>query len=165
MFYNVVLVSGVWQSESVTECIHISSLFWVSFPSRSSQNIEQSSPCYTVGSQFNSVQSLGHVRHFAIPWTAARQASLSITNPWKFSVVNYFKHSITTVCMSIPISQFTTLSPSAPPLHLDVHSLFSTSVTLFLLCKSDHVSRFHVNALIYGWQVFGVEGEGCWAVG
>ena len=30
--------------------------------------------------QFSSVQSLSHVRHFASPWTAARQASLSITN-------------------------------------------------------------------------------------
>ena len=30
--------------------------------------------------QFSSVQSLSHVRHFATPWTAARQASLSITN-------------------------------------------------------------------------------------
>ena len=30
--------------------------------------------------QFNSVQSLSHVRLFATPWTAARQASLSITN-------------------------------------------------------------------------------------
>ena len=28
------------------------------------------------------VQSLSHVRLFAIPWTAARQASLSITNSW-----------------------------------------------------------------------------------
>ena len=30
--------------------------------------------------QFNSVQSLSHVRLFATPWIAARQASLSITN-------------------------------------------------------------------------------------
>ena len=29
---------------------------------------------------FNSAQSLSHVRLFATPWTAARQASLSITN-------------------------------------------------------------------------------------
>ena len=29
-----------------------------------------------------SVQSLSHVRLFATPWTAARQASLSITNSW-----------------------------------------------------------------------------------
>ena len=31
---------------------------------------------------FSSVQSLSHVRFFATPWTAARQASLSITNSW-----------------------------------------------------------------------------------
>jgi len=30
----------------------------------------------------SSVQSLSHVRFFATPWTAARQASLSITNSW-----------------------------------------------------------------------------------
>ena len=30
--------------------------------------------------QFSSVQSLSHVRIFVTPWTAARQASLSITN-------------------------------------------------------------------------------------
>ena len=30
--------------------------------------------------QFNSVQSLSHVRLFVIPWTSACQASLSITN-------------------------------------------------------------------------------------
>ena len=33
-------------------------------------------------SQFSSVQSLSHVRLFATPWTAARQASLSITSSW-----------------------------------------------------------------------------------
>ena len=31
---------------------------------------------------FSSVQSLSHIRLFATPWTAARQASLSITNSW-----------------------------------------------------------------------------------
>ena len=30
----------------------------------------------------SSVQSLSRVRHFATPWTEARQASLSITNSW-----------------------------------------------------------------------------------
>ena len=30
----------------------------------------------------SSVQSLSHVRLFATPWTAVRQASLSITNSW-----------------------------------------------------------------------------------
>ena len=32
--------------------------------------------------QFSSVQSLSYVRLFATPWTAARQAFLSITNSW-----------------------------------------------------------------------------------
>ena len=32
--------------------------------------------------QFSSVQSLSHVRLFATPWIAARQASLFITNSW-----------------------------------------------------------------------------------
>ena len=31
---------------------------------------------------FSSVQSLSHVRLSTTPWTTARQASLSITNPW-----------------------------------------------------------------------------------
>ena len=31
---------------------------------------------------FSSVQLFSHVLHFAIPWTAASQASLSITNSW-----------------------------------------------------------------------------------
>ena len=32
--------------------------------------------------KFTSVHLLSHVRLFATPWTAARQASLSITNSW-----------------------------------------------------------------------------------
>ena len=32
--------------------------------------------------QFSSVQSLSHVQIFATPWTAAHQASQSITNSW-----------------------------------------------------------------------------------
>ena len=32
---------------------------------------------------FSSIQSLSHVRLFATPWTAARQASLSITSCWR----------------------------------------------------------------------------------
>ena len=33
-------------------------------------------------SRFSSVQSLSRVQFFVIPWTATRQASLSITNSW-----------------------------------------------------------------------------------
>ena len=48
MINNVVLVSGVKQSDSVIH-IHVSILFQIIFAFRLLQNIEQSSPCYTVG--------------------------------------------------------------------------------------------------------------------
>ena len=48
LIYNVVLVSGVQQSESVMH-IHISTLFQIVFPYRSLQSTEQSSLCCTVG--------------------------------------------------------------------------------------------------------------------
>ena len=38
--------------------------------------------CESLYIQFSSVQSLSRVRLFAIPWIAALQASLSITNSW-----------------------------------------------------------------------------------
>ena len=48
MINNVVLVSGVQQSDSVIH-IHVSILFQILFPFRLLQNMEQSSLCYTVG--------------------------------------------------------------------------------------------------------------------
>ena len=41
--------------------------------------------------QFSSVQSLSCVRLFAIPWTAAHQASLSITNSWSSLKLMFIK--------------------------------------------------------------------------
>ena len=38
--------------------------------------------------KFSSVQSLSHVQLFATPWTAAHQASLSITNSWSLLKLN-----------------------------------------------------------------------------
>ena len=49
LLYNVVLVSTVQQSESAI-CVHISALFWISFPFRSPQSTEESSLGCTVGS-------------------------------------------------------------------------------------------------------------------
>ena len=40
------------------------------------------SKAHILSVQFSSVQSLSHVQLFATPWTAACQASLSITNSW-----------------------------------------------------------------------------------
>ena len=41
--------------------------------------------------QFSSVQSLSCVWLFATPWTAARQASLSITNSWSLLKLKYIE--------------------------------------------------------------------------
>ena len=41
-----------------------------------------SHPYMTTEKPFSSVQSLSHVRFFVTPWTAAHQASLSITNSY-----------------------------------------------------------------------------------
>ena len=49
LLYNVVLVSAVQQSESVT-CVHVPLLPWISFPFKSAQSTEWSSLCYTVDS-------------------------------------------------------------------------------------------------------------------
>ena len=55
MINNVVLVSGVQQSDSV---IHISVLFQILIPFRLLQNTEQSSLCYTVRPCWLSILSI-----------------------------------------------------------------------------------------------------------
>ena len=52
----------------------------VPLSSGSSPHLEHSFHVLLEWSQFSSVQLLSHVRLFATPWTAARQASLTITN-------------------------------------------------------------------------------------
>ena len=63
--------------------------------------------------QFSSVQSLSHVRLFSTPWTAARQASLSITNSWSLlklikSVMPY-NHLLLCRPLLLPPSIFPTI--------------------------------------------------------
>ena len=70
----------------------------------------------------------------------------------KFLLVIYFVHI--SVYMSIPISHFIPPPPPSPT-HFSPMvfiCLFSTSVSLFLLCKPVHLyhfSRFHIYVLIY----------------
>ena len=63
---------------------------------------------------FSSVQSLSRVRLFATPWTAARQASLSITNSW--SLLKPMSIELDAIQPSHPLS-----SPSPPALNLSQH--------------------------------------------
>ena len=71
---------------------------------------------------FRSVQSLSHVQFFVTPWTAARQASLAITNSWSllklmsiesrchptisFSVISFFCRQSFPASGSFPMGQF-----------------------------------------------------------
>ena len=57
MTNNGVLVSGVQQSDSVI-LIHVSLLFQIPFPFRLLQNIEQPSPCCTVGACWSCVLNI-----------------------------------------------------------------------------------------------------------
>ena len=62
------------------------------------------------------VQSLSHVQLFATPWTAAHQASLSITTSWSLL-------KLTSIKSVMPSNHLTLccLSPSPPALNLSQH--------------------------------------------
>ena len=65
--------------------------------------------------QFSSVQSFSHVWLFATPWTAALQASLSITNSWSLLKL-----------MSIESMMPSTISSSVIPFSFHLQSLPAT---------------------------------------
>ena len=90
LIYNVMLTSAVQQSDSdiywARQKVHLS--FPISYW-KIQMNFNFFGLPYVCGCiciytsvQFSSVQSLSHVWLFATPWTAAHQASLSITNSW-----------------------------------------------------------------------------------
>ena len=54
---NVVLLSGVWQSDATIHT-HVSILFQILFPLRLLHNIEQSSLCYTVDPCWLSISTI-----------------------------------------------------------------------------------------------------------
>ena len=66
--------------------------------------------------QFSSGQLLSRVRFFAIPWTAARQASLSITNSPSLlklmSIESVIPYNHLILCPSHPLLLLTSIFPS-----------------------------------------------------
>ena len=89
--------------------------------------------------QFSSLQSLSHVWLFANPWTAARQASLSITNSLKLM-------SIESV---MPSNHLILSSPSPPAFNLSQHQ------DLFKWVSSSHqvakVLEFQLQHQSFQW--------------
>ena len=98
--------------------------------------------------KISSVQSLSHVWLFATPWTAARQASLSVTNSWSppkpTPIESMMSHS------SYPPS-----SPSLPTPNLSQHQdLFQWVSSLHRVAKvlELHVKdQSTVNVRVYSW--------------
>ena len=98
--------------------------------------------CNSMDYQFSSVQSFSHVQLIATPWTAARQASLSITNSWSPP-------------KPIPLSRWchpaisSSVAPSPPALNLSQHQ------DLFKWVSSSHqvakVLEFQLQHQSFQW--------------
>ena len=84
----------------------------------------------TIIPQFSSVQSLSHVQLFATPWTAAHQASLSITNSQSLFRLMSIESS-DAIWPSHPLS-----SSSPPAFYLSQHQgLFQWVSSSYQVCK------------------------------
>ena len=93
--------------------------------------------------QFSSVQSLSRVRFSATPWTAARQASLSLTNSWSFTQTHVYWVS-ETVLPSHPL-----MSPYPPAFNLSQHQgLFHWVSSLHQVAK---VLEFQLQDQSFQW--------------
>ena len=102
---------------------------------------------------FLSVQSLSHAQLFATPWTAACQASLSITNSW--SILKLMSIVGDAILPSHPL-----LSPSPPAFNLSQHQglfrwvSFSHQVAKVLELQLQHQSFQWIN--IQDWFTLGL---------
>ena len=125
--------------------------------------------------QFSSVQALSHVQLFVTPWTAACQASLSITNSWSllklmsieldisFSVISFYP------CLqsfpasgSFPMTQFFTsgsqssgASASASVLPMNIQDWFHLGLADFISLQSKGLST--VFSTVQKHQCFGAQ--------
>ena len=133
-----------------------------------------------VTDQFSSVQSLSHVRLFVIPWTAAHQASLSITNSWNLlklhpssrwchptissSVVPFSRLQSFPASGSFQISQFFAsgvqsngVSASASDLPVNIQDRFPLAWTGWISLQSKGLSRIFSNTTVQKHQFFSVQ--------
>ena len=75
--------------------------------------------------QFSSFQSPSHVWLFSIPWIAAHQASLSITNSQSLL-------KLISIELMMPSDHLILLSPSPPTFNLSQHQVFSNESVLHI---------------------------------
>ena len=130
--------------------------------------------------RISSVQSLSQVRLFATPWTAAHQASLSITNSWSLlklmsteSVMPSISSSVLPFSFhlqsfpasgSFQMSQFFTsggqstgVSASASVLPVNIQDWFPLGWTGWISLQSKELSRVFSNATVQKHQFFGAQ--------
>ena len=135
----------------------------------------------SIFSTFCSVQSPSHVRLFVTPWTAARRASLSITNSRVYSnscpLSRWCHQTISTsvvpfsFCLqsfpasgSFPMSQFFAsggqsigVSASASVLPMTIQDWFPLGWTGWISLQSKGVSRVFSNITVQKHQFFGAQ--------
>ena len=129
---------------------------------------------------FSSVQSLSHVWLFATPWTAARQASLSITNSQTLlklmSIKSMMSHNHLILCRPLlllpPIPPSIRVFSKESTLHMRWPKYWSFSFSIFLPMNTQHwslgwtgwislqskgLSRLFSNTTVQKHQFFGTQ--------
>ena len=130
--------------------------------------------------QFSSIHLLSHVRLFVTPWTAARQASLSITNGqsllklMSIKLVRPYNHlvlchplllpSIFPSIRVFPMGQFFAsgspsieASASASVLPMNIQDWFPLGLTGWISLQSKGLSRVYSNTTIQKHTFFGAQ--------
>ena len=135
--------------------------------------------CWQRGIQFSSVQSLSHVRHFVTPWTAACQASLSITSSqslFKLMSIESMMASISSSVVpfshlqSFPASgsfqmsrffasggQSIGVSASASVFPMNIQDWSPLGWTSWISLQSNGLSRIFSNTTAHKHQFFGAQ--------
>ena len=128
---------------------------------------------------FSSVQSLSHVQLFVTPWTAARQASLSIINShpnpcplnqWCHPTISSFVIPLSACLQSFPASwsfqksQFFTsggqsigVSAPASVLPMNIQDWSPLGWTGFIFLQFKRLSRVFSNTTVQKYQFFGAQ--------
>ena len=137
--------------------------------------------CWEMSKLVSSVQSLSCVQLFATPWTAACQASLSITSPWSLlklcpwsqwchptisSSATLFSSHLQSfpALASFLVSQFFTsggqsigASASASVLPMNIQDWFPLGLTGWISLPSKWLSRVFSNTTVQKHQLFGTQ--------
>ena len=131
--------------------------------------------------QFSSVQSFSHIQLFVTPWTAARQASLSITNSrsllklMSIELVMPSNHLILCHPLLLPLSIFPSIrvfsnesvlliscqsfgvSASTSVLPMNIQDQFPLGWTTWISLQSKGLSRVFSNTTVQKHQFFGTQ--------